>query len=117
MDAFVIEKPVAGVVCEQLCVLAADNRRAVQRPPDGWVEHGKKLERSYHGHKLLLEPLMIDGRVNGWFKWLDQHYRGIESDKLQAEHLLELEAEAFSSAWSKREAWVANGSPERRRGR
>jgi len=113
MDALILECPVAGFVCELPAVPVA--ALAQERPIEGWQEEGSKVTRMYRGRKLVMDPLMADGRLLGWFKWLDGHFRGIDSSLENGERLLESEVENGESAWKRRQAWLDAGSPERRR--
>lgn len=113
MDARVRHMPLAGLVCETPLLSRVERR--VNRAPDEWVNIGACTSRMYHGHQLRLEPLTVEGRLLGWFKWFDGHYRGVEYDIGAGERLLECEADQAASAWRKKQAWEAAGAPERRR--
>lgn len=117
MEAAVCEQPVAGFVCEYPRRVLVAERRAANRAPEGWHEDGRVVKRYYHGHLMRLEPLSAEGRMLGWFMWMDDSYRGVEGRLAVAEHLLEIEVEHAIRAWERKQAWIAMGSPERRRGR
>lgn len=99
--------------CALVCECNTE-RRAPTRRPEGWKQQGSKVVRYYHGHQLRLEPVLFDGRCMGWFKWLDDHYRGVDNKLDDAERMLEGEADHLVSAWKRKQAWEDAGAPERR---